>query len=265
MNDRSATKAGSPIQARISKLVIGLLSVLGVVCLLCLLTYAYGNVRGEEFCPITMQRRTFSYYEIPLIHVQISPIRRQPHSNPMRGFLRRSGYAAPSAGPRWDLVWFRSSSGSKTGDATILCRYLDVKDPQGKPYWEQWSTQHPEQADLLWTYVVELAHRRMYLLIPDLFEAAQSSEDAATFQETVNQKMAQRFLELALAQQELGDHELAIQLFGESLKYVPARPEVLRGRASSYRATAKTDEAAVDERAADALESDSQHQSQTPS
>ena len=47
-----------------------------MVAVLFLLIRLQGHVRGVEFAPTHFQQREFSFFEIPLIHVQITPIRR---------------------------------------------------------------------------------------------------------------------------------------------------------------------------------------------
>ena len=43
-----------------------------------------GNISGTEFSPTHFQQRDFGFYEIPLIHLQISPIKRSA-STPSTG------------------------------------------------------------------------------------------------------------------------------------------------------------------------------------
>ena len=66
----------------------------------------------------------------------------------------------------------RGASVVATGDAQILCRYLDVDGDGGIKLWLQWSQQHPAAARVLWPSVARVARQELYVFVPDLFALA---------------------------------------------------------------------------------------------
>src|SRR5262245_49518787 len=48
------------------------LGILGVTLLVFIATVLFGAVHGTEFCPQTFERRSYSYYELPVVRVQIT-------------------------------------------------------------------------------------------------------------------------------------------------------------------------------------------------
>src|SRR5262245_57047599 len=48
------------------------LAILGVTLLVFVVTVTFGAVHGTEFCPQTFERRSYSYYELPLLHIQMT-------------------------------------------------------------------------------------------------------------------------------------------------------------------------------------------------
>src|SRR5262245_44901240 len=49
-----------------------ILGALGATLLVFLATVTFGAVHGTEFCPQTFERRSYSYYELPLVHIQMT-------------------------------------------------------------------------------------------------------------------------------------------------------------------------------------------------
>lgn len=227
---RSRSAAGQhaqhPTRPRNPRLLLGIAGLAGLVLVFYIGTRFFGLVRGEEFTPDLFQRRTFEYYEIPLIRIQVTPIARQDNTNSLERYLRGQKFvpAARPTPPRWDLVsCSQAGRGVAVGDADILCAYLDAKDAEDTYVWRTWTEKHADLAKILWVEADHLADQRLYLLIPDLFELAARAADTAKFHRTLRQTMADRCETLARAQHELGHHHAALQLLDEALRYAPQR------------------------------------------
>jgi len=134
-----------------------------------------GSVRGSEFSPTHFQQRDFRFYEIPLVHLQITPIRRSVSTPGTANFLRqKSMVQTPKGQPAyWHLVSIgRGISEPTAADAQFLIDQIQMEQ-DGVLYWENWSTDHPKSATILWPIVQKLAKRELYVLLPKMFEIAQ--------------------------------------------------------------------------------------------
>lgn len=207
--------------------------------LLALIVAIFGRVTGVEFSPDTFESREFRYFEIPILGVQVYPIRRTSSSDTFCKYLIDSKFITPQNAddPRWDLVSVRRTDLVET-DAALLNTYL--KD--GWDYWKEWSTANPEMAKVLWPEVARLARQRMYLLVPDLMACAQASADATELRQRIDQRIADRYLAIAVAQHQQGKPELAVPMLAEALRYQPAREDLKRARAEAMQAAGITDE-----------------------
>ena len=69
-------------------------------------TAQFGFVHGEEFSPYSFKRRSFTYYEIPVFGIQVSPIRHDDTTGDLEGYLTGQKLVAPTqlTQDRWDLV-----------------------------------------------------------------------------------------------------------------------------------------------------------------
>jgi hypothetical protein len=199
-------------------------------------TRIFGAVYGEEFSPSTFQRRRFSYYEIPLVHLQITPISREDYSNTLETQLadEKLVLSGESHDARWDLVWARQGAqGPSYGDASILCAYLDARGEQQSLRWKTWTDENPELAKILWATVGRLADQQLYLLVPDVFGLAAQATEPSSFQQAVSDLLADRYELLARTQRELGDDPLARQLAQEGLHHDPNRQALKDIRAAT--------------------------------
>jgi len=52
----------------------GILGILAATLLVFMLTLWFGGVHGTEFSPQTFERRSYSFYELPLVGVQVTAI-----------------------------------------------------------------------------------------------------------------------------------------------------------------------------------------------
>lgn len=155
----------------------------GLLCLLtALATAMFGAVQGEEFCPQTLAVRSFSYYEIPLVGIQVTAIDRINRSHSLLSRILANKQVTPATDPeRWDLLEGRRGASRKLGNAGILWTYLnDGERLRTKAWWrstqsttwEQWSRRHPKLAGELWTRVIQAARLNEYTLAPELFALA---------------------------------------------------------------------------------------------
>src|SRR6056297_2194037 len=122
-----------------------------------------GFVSGTEFSPTHFQQREFEFYEIPLLHWQITPIHRSAGTPPTATYIRqKSLIPAPMGVPSdWHLASHsRGLSEQKPADAQLLLWQLTLR-ADGDPFWRQWSIDHPQHAKLLWPWVQRLAEREL--------------------------------------------------------------------------------------------------------
>jgi len=227
-------------------------------------TYLFGLVSGEEFAPETFQRRNFHYYQIPLLRIQVTGIRRTDITDALeRKIASNEILDLPKTRPlndptlRWDVVMARRSSIVPTyGDARILCRYLDSQDAGGSNVWMDWTTANPKLARVVWRHVHAMAVHELYVLIPELFELARTATDPDQLDTEIEAYLTPELVRFATAQSELGRHALAVELFTLALERDEDLIEALNGRAAAYEATGQTEEAAADRAAAKQLASD---------
>jgi len=233
-----------------------LLPILIVACagvVLLLGTLRYGLVQGDEFAPDTFQRRTYWYYELPLVRIKVTPVKRRVDRHQLERLLVAKQYITPNAPPkRWDLIEARRGGKAwRQGDAQILTLYLDAYDADKNwtSFWETWTTAHPTLAGVLWPEIAALARRDLYWMIPPLFEQAVGHDTAASLRGDLNLLLARNYDSLAVAEVELGNLNTAIRFYSQALRHQPGRVDSLRGRAACYDKLGDNDEAAEDRNA----------------
>jgi hypothetical protein len=192
-----------------------LVATLGVAVAVLIATLLFGQHGGEEFCPDTFTRRSFFYFQIPLLGIQVTPIFRDDTTNSLENYLVAGKFVTrmPTDKPRWDLVT-SLSAGSRVvrGDAEILCIYLDMADEKRRLIWQAWSDSNPESATVLWPLVAQLARQQLYLLLPELFELANAESDPKTLAQKLDRSLGRQYGRLAEIQQKLGNRERAREL-----------------------------------------------------
>lgn len=195
--------------------LFGLLATLGLSLVVLLATFLFGQHGGEEFCPDTFTRRSFYYFQIPLLGFQVTPILRDDTTNSLENYLRAHKFITPTppGNPRWDLVTARSAStGLVRGDAEILCSYLDTTNELDNLHWQRWTDLHPEAARILWPLVAQLARQQLYLFAPELFEWAERESDPKVLAQELQRSLARQYLRLAEIQEQLGHQDTALEL-----------------------------------------------------
>ena len=155
--------------------------VLVIACVLAIGTTTQGHISGEEFSPTHFQSRTFEFYQIPLLKLQVSPVWRTNTTLPTSVYLASSGLISVPVTPpaKWDLVrlsW-RHANNRFNADAALLVDWLTLENTTNVCFWEQWSKDHPAAAKKLWPVVQQLAERELYLFIPDVMVLAQRETD----------------------------------------------------------------------------------------
>lgn len=213
---------------RLPNWVYWLLLALLAVAFLGGMTMIFGRVSGEEFSPHDFKRRTFSYYEIPVVGLQVWPVKRFDATGDVETELVAKKIIVPTTPkePRWDLVaGYRGTAQVADGDARILCHYLDRPDDQGSRTWLKWTTDKPKLAKVLWPWIAKLAEQELYLFMPDVFElamgATESDEGVKAFEQSLSDLLASKYHDFAVVQQKLEQHAAAVELLTEAIKLAP--------------------------------------------
>ena len=179
-------------RARAGKMRIGLWLLFGVIAF-ALAVFAisiFGQVHGEEFSPQRFTLRSFRYVQIPLLRIQVWPVKFQKAGgtdDALANHVRRSTRQnrlmnqVRKAPIRWDVVSLQETGRSTyRGDASILTNYLRQPGAMGMESWLAWSNANPKLANELWGIVGQLANEDLYPIIPEVLEAARRL-DASNF------------------------------------------------------------------------------------
>lgn len=180
--------------------ILAILSTIAMIAALALITLLFGRVRGVEFSPTHFTSRSFVFYEIPIVHLQVWPIKRTPEPMPSLNLLRSKNYIKVPSGDSeiWHLVEIKRGPTSPTpGDAEILVGHMRLGEGTTGSVWENWSRDNPAAAAVLWPAVKRLAERELYLLIPDLFSLAEKHNDANKLAAAIDGNLRQEYLRLA--------------------------------------------------------------------
>ena len=202
---------------------VTIVSTVILISVLTLLILIQGRVRGVEFAPTHFQQREFRFYEIPLIHLQITPIRRSANTPKTANYLRVNALVntQPGQPSSWHLVTLsRGLTGSTPADAQLLTNQLSLESG-GDDYWRKWSVDHPQQAKVLWPIVQKLAIRELYLLLPPLFEIAQVPQSAVELQARLESRLQADYAALIEDLRESNRNALADDILAEALEDYP--------------------------------------------
>ena len=186
-----------------------------------------GHVSGSEFAPSHLVRRNFSFYEIPLFHWQITPIRRSDSTPATATYVKTAVLKKkPKGSPNnWHLATLtRGLSETTNADAHLLMAQFDLDDGQGKnsAYWRTWSVNNRQQAAVLWPIIHRLAQRELYILMPRIFATADSGiQTPAELQKIIDQQLADEYLSLITDMREAGESNIAANLLNEALSDYP--------------------------------------------
>lgn len=205
-----------------------------IICVvLALVIRTQGFVRGSEFAPSHFVRRSFSFYEIPLVHWQITPIQRSDDTPPAATFVKTKHLRKLPKGTasNWHLISLtRGISGTTNADANFLLAQLNFGN-QGNPdpYWIDWSKQNPQHAAILWPIIQRLAERELYIFIPMVFATADSGgKNPIELQKIINEQLADEYVILVNDMREAGKLTVAAALLSEALTDYPNHPDLQR-------------------------------------
>jgi hypothetical protein len=214
--------------------LVALASLLVLVAFLGLATWLQGGVQGEEFAPSHFVIRTFSFHEIPLVRLQVTPIRRTDKVNPLTNLLRSRSLVQVPAGPPdpWHLAKLHRGIASPVlADAEILTSILSLGHDGATLYWQRWSDQHGEAAARFWPIIQKLAERELYVILPELFEIAESETDPDALQEAIERRLRAAYVELAHDLQDAGYSDMAAGVLEDGLRDYPDDQALLAARA----------------------------------
>src|SRR6476620_7286426 len=164
-----------------------IVGLLGVTLLIFVATVLFGGVHGVEFCPQTFERRSYSYYELPIVLIQITGERHEDLTGPTEQFVTSKSYITIGAGRKdWHvLVGSQGTRLRRPGDAGILIKYLDSEESGDRRRWVHWSEEHGDFAKILWPAVQQLARSEAYVFVPDLFDLTKTVDCDEEFQKAV--------------------------------------------------------------------------------
>lgn len=204
--------------------IVGIGAVFSLLCFLAIVM-TYGRVSGKEFSPTHFESRRFSFIEIPLIGIQLTPIDRGISTSGFVNGLVRSRFVErpASASDTWHLIEFQRIGASPVaGAAKTLHDFLEYTDPDsgGAFFWDDWSNDHPAAAKVLWPHVQRLAIAEQYLLIPGLFRLASLAESPEDLAEKIDTYLDAELIAWSQDLRDAGYQKLA-DSWSESL----SRPE----------------------------------------
>jgi hypothetical protein len=209
------------------------LGVLAMTLLVFIATVTFGAVHGTEFCPQTFERRSYSYYELPIIRIQVTGERHDDLTGETEACVTTNKFVMPAAGGKQDwhvLVGSRGTRLRRPGDAGILVQYLDATESDNSHRWVQWSNKNKQLAKLLWPAVQQLAIHELYVYIPDLFDLTKTIDDPAKFKKELDHVVAEKLLLEARRNLDREDKAMAIEILDEALLRDPENAEIKTAR-----------------------------------
>ncbi|QDT08982.1 hypothetical protein K239x_09250 [Planctomycetes bacterium K23_9] len=210
-------------------------STLGLSLLIFFVVYTQGHVTGREFSPSHFKSRSFTFYEIPLLHIQITPIRRKSAALAAASYVRQSALInAPKGEPDdWHLVHLsRGLSGATPADAQLLVDQLEMYGDKDT-FWRKWSIDHPKHAAVVWPIVQRLATRELYVLIPMVMELAHKEMPVEELSAEIDGLLQRQYRQLIIDMRAAKRGELAQTLLLEALSDYPNDAELNKLRSDA--------------------------------
>ena len=99
---------------------------------------------------------------------------------------------------------------------------------------------------MLWPAVLEVAQQQLYSCVPKLLDLARNAGNADSLSAQIDESLTDQYSYFARAQQQLEQHEHAVELYSAALARSPRRIDVLEGRAESLAALGNQDKASAD-------------------
>jgi len=191
-----------------------------------------GNVAGSEFAPSHFQTREFSFYEIPFVHWQITPIRRRNTTDTVARQIRMSGWITAPRGKkpsRWHLVRLSRGPSETAALASLLTDELRIGG--SNDFWKTWNKRFPARAAVVWPVVQRLASRELYVLIPELLQLARSQsggDDGNQLQRRIDAWLVEQYAALVQDMRAAERTDLADELLDEARRDYPDHPRLTR-------------------------------------
>ncbi len=189
------------------------------------LVLTFGQVSGVEFSPGRFERRTYFFYQLPIVQVQIMPAWRSIRQEPAESYLTtRKLVRRDASSTRWDVISVRTSDPTgQVGEAQALTRYLDQLDANQDAVWVKWSDSHPKAARHFWTAVQGAAKQRAYELIPGLFRLASQldDDDDVAFAARMDEHLTKAYTELGDDYLSSAQRQRAGALYASALELSP--------------------------------------------
>lgn len=210
-------------------ILVGIISTVVLLGMTGLVTLMLGKVYGTEFAPSHFTTRSFTFWELPLLQLQISPIHRESVVTPVTNHLRSQGLIDVPGDPpsMWHLVEIqRGVSGPTPADAEILTSYLALSRTgsttgSSDSVWEEWSRSHPAAAKVLWPVIQRLARRELYILMPEIFEIATHQTQPQPLATAIDDHLRGAYVRLATDLRDAGRPDLAESLLQDAAADFP--------------------------------------------
>lgn len=189
-----------------------------------LITLMFGRVTGTEFSPTHFTSRSFVLYEIPILHLQVTPITRTSEVVPITNLLVSQNYIQVPKGESdtWHLVEIsRGLSTTTPGDSEILFSHMKLAEGSSSPIWETWTRDNPAAAAVLWPKIKTLAERELYILVPELFTIASKETDPQLLSDKIDAYLRNEYHRLAEDLLAAKQPELAASVVADGLKDYP--------------------------------------------
>jgi hypothetical protein len=185
-----------------------------------------GHVSGSEFSPSHFQTREFTFYEIPFVHLQITPIRRKDTTTGIARQIRAKSWINVPRGQKptqWHLISLWRGPTATPAVASLLSKELELQGSAGS-FWEDWNSDHPQRASALWPVVQRLAERELYIMIPELLQTARTlpgSDDAVTLSAAIDRWLIDQYVGLVKDLRDAQRIVLADELLAEAMTDFP--------------------------------------------
>ena len=181
--------------------------------------FLFGGVSGTEFSPDSFQRRSFHYYQIPFLQIQVKGINREAVNNAFGQDLvvLKKITNKNTKNNRWILV--RQSNSNYRSDAQILLDFLDASDGSSQEYWRQWTIDNDKLSDVLWPFVAKAARDDLYTIVPDIFELVHDDSKPDQLRSDLEATLSNRYTEAAQAEMDQQDYRRATDLLTTAISY----------------------------------------------
>lgn len=216
---KSTAAKGTP--SKKARWFIGFGVSLSAMAMAFFITLLFGRVSGLEFSPDNFETRTFYYWEIPLLGIQVSPIHRNVFSHDLQKHLESSKMITVNTKEAeliWHLAEVTRGSSQNRNDSALLCNYFGVTNSVAEDYWLIWTKKHESSARVLWPAIQEAAKYHLYIFIPEMFALAKTTENANEFKTKLDALLAEKYAFFGKAALELGQNNRAAELFELGLK-----------------------------------------------